>query len=106
MMISVQGRLESLKNDENKIKNRVNLLLKEEERIMKKINETRARADEITNIRQRNEQNYLDKLNRQKEDDEIKMQNTYNNVFIKTMHKKRLEHVTHTSFQLKQQEAA
>ena len=55
MMITVNSRLESLKNDEAKIKNRVNLLLKEEARIMKKISETRARADEITHIRQRNE---------------------------------------------------
>ena len=55
MIVTVNSRLESLKNDEAKIKNRVNLLLKEEQRIMKKINETRARAEEITHIRMRNE---------------------------------------------------
>ena len=49
------SRLHSLQQDEEKIQNRVNLLLKEEERIMKKIDETRTRAEEITSIRIKNE---------------------------------------------------
>jgi len=44
-----------LKSDEAKIKNRVNLLLKEEKRINKKIDETWTRAEEITRQRLGNE---------------------------------------------------
>ena len=66
MMRTVQSRLYNLKADEAKIGNRVKMLLQEEARIKKKIDETRARAEEITNIRERNEQQFLEKLNRQK----------------------------------------
>ena len=46
------------------------MLMKEEQRIMKKIDETRARAAEITHLRQKNEEKYLEQLNRKKEAEE------------------------------------
>ena len=46
------------------------MLMKEEQRIMKKIDETRARAQEITHLRQKNEEKYLEQLNRKKEAEE------------------------------------
>ena len=44
--------------------------MKEEQRIMKKIDETRARAQEITQLRQKNEQTYIESLNRKKQAEE------------------------------------
>ena len=73
---------------------------------MKKIDETRARAQEITHLRQKNEQAYIAKLNRKKEAEEEQHQNRHNNAFIKQMHKKRLDQVTQTSIYLKHQEAS
>ena len=64
---NMQKRLETLRNNEIKIKNRVNLLESEQKRILKKVEETRARADRMKVIKEVNEQNYLEKMQRQEE---------------------------------------
>ncbi len=60
--INVQKRLESLTNDEIKIKNRVSLLETEQKRILKKVEETRVRAVKINSIKAANEQSYIDRI--------------------------------------------
>ena len=67
--IAAKQRLDSLRNDEIKIKNRVNLLESEQKRILKKVEETRTRASKITTIKKANEQNYLEKLMRKNENE-------------------------------------
>ena len=41
----------------------------EQKRILKKVEETRAKADKMRAIREVNEQNYIDRLRRQEEND-------------------------------------
>ena len=64
MAVDIKKRLDGLKNDEVKIKNRVSLLEYEEKRILKKVEETRVRAARIKNIKAENEQNYIEKMKR------------------------------------------
>ena len=61
---NMKHKLESLKENEIKIKNRVALLETEEKRILKKVAETRDRAAKISDIKAANEQKYLDKMAR------------------------------------------
>ena len=58
----IKKRLEGLSHDEIKIKNRVNLLENEQKRILKKVEETRARASKIRSIKETSEQNYRQKM--------------------------------------------
>ena len=60
----------NLAQDEKKIENRVNLLQREEKRILKKINETRARAEKISFIKEKNEKDYQEKIKRKMEAEE------------------------------------
>ena len=53
--LNAQKRLDTLRNNEIKIKNRVNLLENEEKRILKKVEETRARAAKMKTIKEENE---------------------------------------------------
>ena len=46
-LISLNKKVKNLDEDEDKIKNRINLLKNEELRIMKKIEQDRARAEKI-----------------------------------------------------------
>ena len=64
MAVDIKKRLDGLKNDEVKIKNRVALLEHEEKRILKKVEETRVRAARIKNIKAENEQSYIEKMKR------------------------------------------
>ena len=54
-LINVNTRLVQLANDEQKILNRVNLLESEQNRILKKVEETRLKANKITEIKAVNE---------------------------------------------------
>ena len=63
-MMNEKKRLVALAQDEKKIQNRVNLLQREEKRILRKINETRARAEKISIIKEKNELNYQEKMKR------------------------------------------
>lgn len=60
-------KLLRLSQDECKIRNRVRLLKAEEEKMLKKINETKSRAEKIFEIKERNEQKLIERL-RYKED--------------------------------------
>ncbi len=60
-------KLLRLSQDECKIRNRVRLLKAEEEKMLKKINETKSRAEKIFEIKERNEQKLIERL-RFKED--------------------------------------
>jgi len=60
-------KLLRLSQDECKIRNRVRLLKAEEEKMLKKINETKSRAEKIFEIKERNEQKLTERL-RFKED--------------------------------------
>ena len=62
--VNAQKRLIKLQNDEFKIKNRVNLLEIEQKRMIKKVEETRSRAEKMKTIKEVNEQNYMDRLRR------------------------------------------
>lgn len=53
--ISAKKRLETLRNNEVKIKNRVSLLESEQKRILRKVEETRARAIKMKTIKEVNE---------------------------------------------------
>ena len=50
--MKAQSRLETLRHNEIKIKNRVNLLENEEKRILKKVEETRKRAAAMKTIKE------------------------------------------------------
>ena len=65
--MNAQKRLETLRSNEIKIKNRVNMLEKEQMRILKKVEETRARAAKMKTIKEENEQNFLEKMYRKDE---------------------------------------
>lgn len=60
-------RLETIVTDEQKVRNRIQLLLHEEEKINKKINETKTRAIRIHEAKQRNEERYVNELRRKQE---------------------------------------
>lgn len=60
-------KLLRLSQDECKIRNRVRLLKAEEEKMLRKINETKSRAEKIFEIKERNEQKLIERL-RYKED--------------------------------------
>ena len=52
------------------LQNRIAMLEIEEQKMMKKINETRKRAEQITKIKQDNEERFLSKLRYQREQEE------------------------------------
>ena len=52
--------------DEIKIKNRVNHLEQEELRILKKLEQTRVKAEKIHEIKVANDQNFLARMHREK----------------------------------------
>ena len=56
-----------MENDNVKLKNRIAMLEIEERKMMKKINDTRRRADQILRTKQDNEERYLKKLRHQRE---------------------------------------
>ena len=55
-------KLVRLSQDECKIRNRVRLLKAEEEKMLKKINETKTRAEKIFEIKERNEQKLIERM--------------------------------------------
>ena len=57
-------RLNKLNTDEIKIKNRVNHLEQEELRILKKLEQTRVKAERIHEIKVANDQNFLARIHR------------------------------------------
>ena len=57
-MLKLRNTKKSMDRDSNMLANRIAMLRNEEERLMKKINNTRKRADEIQTVRQRSEEKY------------------------------------------------
>ena len=55
-------RLKTLAFDEQKIKNRINLLQVEEKKIQRKISETKEKAQRMLELKKQNEQIFIDKL--------------------------------------------
>lgn len=55
-------KLERLSQDEAKIRNRVKLLQAEEEKMLRKIEETKSRAEKIFDVKERNEQKLLERM--------------------------------------------
>lgn len=57
--------------DNHKLKNRISMLENEQNKMLKKINETRRKADKIMKIKQNNEVSYIEKMRRQKMEEEM-----------------------------------
>ncbi len=55
-------KLERLSQDEAKIRNRVKLLQAEEEKMLRKIEETKSRAEKIFDVKERNEQKLIERM--------------------------------------------
>ena len=58
VLLKLRNTKKSMDRDSNMLANRIAMLRNEEERLMKKINNTRKRADEIQTVRQRSEEKY------------------------------------------------
>ena len=57
--------------DNHKLKNRINMLENEQQKMLKKINETRRKAEKIMKIKQDNEVSYIEKMRRKKMEEEM-----------------------------------
>ena len=97
--ISMKRRLDGLGNDEIKIKNRVNLLEKEQKRILMKVEETRARATRIKHIKETSEQNYREKMQLKQMKEEEIQENQLRNFQIKAQAQKRREETLRNVFE-------